>query len=105
MTAVQFLGLYSFSPSNHLKSTPACALTGEAAVCFSSPLADLFAPLLSSGIATLPQGDTEVVAFHLPGQFAAAVDRAMEEERLLLVKGVAFGVDEEGARCATKGKW
>ena len=41
----------------------------------------------------------------LPGDFASAQQRAQHERRLLLIKGISFGVDEAGATCATKGKW
>ena len=41
----------------------------------------------------------------LPGDFATARERAEQEQRLLLIKGISFGVDDAGAKCATKGKW
>ena len=50
-------------------------------------------------------GDSRVVDFFLPGQFLEARMRAMETNRSLLIKGVAFGMDEAGATCATKGHW
>lgn len=40
-----------------------------------------------------------------PGDFEKARERARTENRILIIKGIAFGVDEEGARCATKGDW
>lgn len=45
------------------------------------------------------------IRWHLPDQFDAAVARAKKEKRILLIKGVSFGIDEAGAKCATKGKW
>jgi len=43
--------------------------------------------------------------FILPGNFKKAMFRAKKENRPLLIKGVAFGLDEAGATCATKGHW
>jgi len=40
-----------------------------------------------------------------PGNFEVARERAEKENRLLMIKGIAFGIDEEGAKCATKGCW
>ncbi len=51
------------------------------------------------------RGDSEVVEFILPGQFDKAKAKAKKENRLILIKGVGFGVDKTGASCATKGKW
>ena len=50
-------------------------------------------------------GDTRVVNFYLPAEFEQALADARESNRLLLIKGVAFGVDQLGATCATKGHW
>ena len=52
-----------------------------------------------------PPGDDTVVAFVCPGSFAEARQRASEERRPLLVKGVAFGMDEAGATTPTRGHW
>lgn len=52
-----------------------------------------------------PLGDTSEVHWVYPGDFDAALARCREEKRLLIFKTVMFGVDEEGATCATKGKW
>jgi hypothetical protein len=41
----------------------------------------------------------------LPAEFTTARERAKEEHRLLLIKGVSFNIDEAGAKCATKGTW
>ena len=41
----------------------------------------------------------------LPGQFGRAVSQARMQERILIVKGISFGIDEVGATSATKGKW
>ena len=40
-----------------------------------------------------------------PHQFEEARARSRAENRILLIKGVSFGIDEEGACCATKGRW
>jgi len=45
------------------------------------------------------------IRWHFPHQFEEARARSKAENRILLVKGVSFGIDEEGATCATKGKW
>jgi hypothetical protein len=50
-------------------------------------------------------GDRTAIRWHGPGEFAAARERAEHEKRLLLIKGISFGVDELGASCATKGRW
>ena len=49
--------------------------------------------------------DTSAIDWHLPGDFAAARAAADKANRILLIKGIAFGVDAEGAKCATKGCW
>ena len=49
--------------------------------------------------------DPSAIAWFIPGQFQDARDRARKEKRLLIIKGISFGVDAAGARCATKGKW
>lgn len=41
----------------------------------------------------------------LPGNFEVARSRAAKEERILIVKGVSFGIDSIGAGCAQKGRW
>lgn len=40
-----------------------------------------------------------------PGNFDDAEKRADEEGRILIIKGLGFGLDETGATCATKGDW
>lgn len=40
-----------------------------------------------------------------PGEFETALKKASEQQRILLINGLGFGIDEEGARCATKGCW
>jgi hypothetical protein len=45
------------------------------------------------------------IRWHFPHQFEEARARAKAENRILLIKGVSFGIDEEGATCATKGRW
>ncbi len=45
------------------------------------------------------------IRWHFPHEFEEARERARAENRILVIKGVSFGIDEEGALCATKGKW
>ncbi len=49
--------------------------------------------------------DRSAIRWHVPGEFESARKEAEKEKRLLLVKGIAFGVDEAGAKDATKGCW
>lgn len=49
--------------------------------------------------------DTTAIAWFLPGQFEEARKAAEKQGRLLMIKGIAFGIDEAGAKCATKGCW
>ena len=49
--------------------------------------------------------DSSAIKWVLPGDFDRAVKRAGSEKRLIVIKGVSFGIDEDGAKCATKGKW
>jgi len=49
--------------------------------------------------------DPSAIRWFIPGEFKAAQKRAKEEKRLLIIKGISFGVDDAGAKCATKGKW
>ncbi len=49
--------------------------------------------------------DTSAIKWVLPGDFGKAVQRAKKENRLIVIKGVSFGIDVAGAKCATKGKW
>lgn len=49
--------------------------------------------------------DPAAIRWVLPGRFEEARARADEEQRILLVKGVSFGIDELGAREPSKGKW
>jgi hypothetical protein len=41
----------------------------------------------------------------LPGDFEKARERARAEKRIIIIKGIAFGVDEAGSKCATEGDW
>lgn len=64
------------------------------------------APLTAQGTEALsPSCNTTNIRWVLPGDFSTAVARAVAEQRMLLIKGISFGVDEAGATCATKGKW
>ena len=49
--------------------------------------------------------DRSAIWWTLPGHFKEALARAKKENRLIIIKGIAFGVDEAGAKCATKGEW
>lgn len=49
--------------------------------------------------------DTNAIKWHLPGQFEQARKAAESQNRMLMIKGIAFGIDEAGAKCATKGCW
>jgi hypothetical protein len=49
--------------------------------------------------------DRTAIRWHVPGEFEDARKEAEKEKRLLLIKGIAFGVDELGAKDATKGCW
>jgi hypothetical protein len=49
--------------------------------------------------------DPSAIRWFIPGQFQDARARAKAEKRLLVIKGISFGVDDVGAKCATKGKW
>ena len=49
--------------------------------------------------------DPNAIEWFGPGQFESALARATKERRILMIKGISFGVDEVGARCATKGRW
>lgn len=55
--------------------------------------------------APVPAADTSAIEWVLPADFDAALERAKVENRLLLIKGVSFGIDEAGASCATAGTW
>lgn len=58
-----------------------------------------------SAVETRTSCDPSAIHWVLPGDFAAARDRALAEGRLLVMKGISFGVDAVGAKCATKGRW
>lgn len=49
--------------------------------------------------------DTAAIDWFLPGDFEAALKKAKAEDRMLLIKGVSFGIDAAGAKCATEGTW
>ena len=60
----------------------------------------------SRAAAETPYGcDPSAIRWTLPGNFNDARERARKERRLIVIKGIAFGVDEAGAKCATKGDW
>ncbi len=49
--------------------------------------------------------DRTAIDWVLPGEFDQAIARTRQEQRILVIKGISFGVDTAGARCATKGVW
>jgi hypothetical protein len=49
--------------------------------------------------------DRTAIHWVLPGEFPAAMARAKAEQRILVIKGISFGIDEAGAKCATAGVW
>ena len=49
--------------------------------------------------------DTTAIRWKLPHQFLEARKEAIATKRLLILKGIAFGVDKAGAQCATAGNW
>ncbi|MFY9344721.1 MAG: hypothetical protein WAT39_19675 [Planctomycetota bacterium] len=65
----------------------------------------LAATNLASQDTTPPPCDRNTIQWVLPGDFRQALARANREQRMLVIKGISFGVDTEGARCATKGVW
>lgn len=74
---------------------------------FSAALLVLLLAPLSAQEATEadPVGDTTAINWFYPGEFKDALKAAEEQDRLMLIKCVFFGVDKEGAGCATKGLW
>ncbi len=54
---------------------------------------------------TAPACDRTAITWTLPGDFDRALARAVQEQRMIVIKGISFGVDVAGARCATKGVW
>jgi hypothetical protein len=64
------------------------------------------APLAQAHQETPPLGcDRTAIEWFLPGDFSSALEKAKESRRILVIKGISFGVDEAGATCATKGVW
>jgi hypothetical protein len=67
--------------------------------------------LLAASASTLRAQDDSIscdrtaIAWVLPGNFPQALARAQKDQRILLIKGISFGVDDAGAKCATKGVW
>lgn len=49
--------------------------------------------------------DRSAIQWILPGHFSDARKQAKEQDRLIMIKGVSFGIDATGATCATKGTW
>lgn len=49
--------------------------------------------------------DPLAIEWTLPGTFDDALAEARDTARILLIKGVSFGIDELGATCASKGDW
>lgn len=74
---------------------------------FPLPALALLWALLSLSATADPEFgcDRSAIRWTLPGHFDEALARAKKENRLIIIKGIAFGVDEAGAKCATKGDW
>ena len=49
--------------------------------------------------------NTIAINWVLPGHFEDALKQANAHQRLIMIKGIAFGIDDVGATCATKGCW
>lgn len=49
--------------------------------------------------------DTNNIQWHTPDRFAEARAAAGKQKRIMMIKGIAFGIDAVGAKCATKGCW
>ena len=49
--------------------------------------------------------DASAIRWILPGHFEDARERAVRERRIVVIKGISFGVNDAGAKCATKGTW
>ena len=49
--------------------------------------------------------NAEAIDWFVPGNFDNAHAKAKEQNRMLLVRALGFGLDELGASCATKGCW
>lgn len=49
--------------------------------------------------------NTLAINWVLPGHFDDALKQANAQQRLIMIKGIAFGIDDAGATCATKGCW
>ena len=52
-----------------------------------------------------PPASTLAINWVFPGHFADALLKARTQQRLMMIKGIAFGIDDLGATCATKGCW
>ena len=48
---------------------------------------------------------TQSIEWFRPGSLSAALDRCRETGRILMIKGVSFGIDEVGLEHPTKGTW
>lgn len=62
-------------------------------------------PAASGQDPAAPSQDRTAIHWVLPGDFEAALARAKTEQRILVIKGISFGVDDAGSKCATKGVW
>lgn len=49
--------------------------------------------------------DPTAIQWFTPGSFEKAQKAAQTQKRLMMIKGIAFGVDAEGAKNAIKGCW
>ena len=75
------------------------------------PLLTSLATLLAPGSSSAPTHDlkdccdSRSIQWIFPGNLSEARERCRRENRLLLIKGVSFGIDEEGLRSPTMGTW
>ncbi len=49
--------------------------------------------------------NSEAIQWVYPGKFKTALEKAKKQNRIILMKGLGFGLDELGTKCATKGCW
>ena len=78
-----------------------------APVFFAAAEANAQTPAKATATAKVtPAGcDNAAINWFKPGEFEAARRLAKKDKRLLVIKGISFGVDDAGAQCATKGMW
>ncbi len=80
-------------------------ITGWLGLLGAVPQLTLAGALTEPGQEMSRASDSAAIEWILPGEFERARKRATDENKILLVKGVSFGIDELGARDATRGQW